>query len=547
MSIILNTPAKVVTALALTILAAEFLITLGLEYIHITFLKGMVEELDYILDPIALTAILFPSFYFLVFRPLSQKAELERQLAESRSLEADSEIEHLAFFNQLTGLPNRRLLIDRLQHAFASSARRGWDGALLFLDLDNFNNINNTLGHEIGDLLLQQTAQRLKDCVRESDTVAHLGSDEFVVILENLSKQPIEAAVIQAKAVAEKILASLNQPYQLSKQEYHSTLSIGVTLFSDYAQSAEELLKHADIAMHQAKKAGLNALRLFNPEMLDAINARASLEGELGKALEKQQFHLYYQIQVDSSRHPLGAEALIRWIHPERGLVQPDQFIPLAEETGLILPIGQWVLEAACTQLKAWEKDPLTRDLVLAVNVSARQFCHADFVVQVQAIMQRYAVNPTRLKLELTESMLVQNIENIVTIMNTLKAIGIQLSLDDFGTGYSSLQHLKKLPIDQLKIDQSFVRDLAVDSSDKAIVRTIIAMAQSLDLDVIAEGVETEEQQQLLMGEGCSHYQGYLFGKPVSIEEFEASLGSFVDFPEFARHQMTLDGLPRVI
>ncbi len=528
LSIILKTPARVVIAVGLITLVSEFLIMVLIENINITLMNDpfLRKLFFYVLDPIALTVIVSPALYLLLFRPLNQQAELERQLAESRSLEADSEIAHLAFFDQLTGLPNRRLLIDRLQQAFASSLRSGREGALLFLDLDNFKDINDTLGHDIGDLLLQQTAQRLEDCVREGDTVARLGGDEFVVMLEDLSKQHIEAAAIQAKAVGEKIRATLSQPYQLAKYEYHSTPSIGVTLFSDYGKSAEELLKRANIAMYQAKKAGRNALRFFNPKMQDDINARTSLEGELGKALEKQQFHLYYQIQVDSSHRPLGAEALIRWIHPERGMVSPAQFIPLAEDTGLILPIGQWVLDTACAQLKAWEQDALTRDLVLAVNVSAGQFSHADFVAQVQATVQRHAINPMRLKLELTESMLVEHIEDTIAIMSTLKAIGIEFSLDDFGTGYSSLQYLKKLPLDQLKIDQSFVRDLATDRNDKAIVRTIIAIAQSMELDVIAEGVETEEQRQLLVDKGCTHYQGYLFGKPVPIEEFEASLGS---------------------
>ncbi len=522
-TIVLNTPTRVVVALALIVLVGEFLIMALFENISITLMKDpfLRKLFFYVVDPIALTVIVSPALYLLVFRPLNQ----QRQLAESRSLEADSEIEHLAFFDQITGLPNRRLLIDRLHHAFASSQRSGREGALLFLDLDNFKDINDTLGHDIGDLLLQQTAQRLESCVRECDTVARLGGDEFVVLLEDLSKQSIEAAAIQTKAVSEKILATLNQPHQLAKHEHHSTASIGVALFSDHGKTAEELLKQADIAMYQAKKAGRNTLIFFNPKMQDAINARTVLESELGKALEKQQFHLYYQIQVDSSHHPLGAEALIRWIHPERGMVSPDQFIPLAEDTGLILPIGQWILETACTQLKAWEQDALTRDLVLAVNVSARQVFQADFVAQIQATVQRYAIKPMRLKLELTESMLVKNIENTITAMSALKAIGIQFSLDDFGTGYSSLQHLKKLPLNELKIDQSFVHALATDSSDKAIVRTIIVMAQSLSLNVIVEGVETEEQQQFLMGNGCSHYQGYLFGKPVPIEEFEASLG----------------------
>ena len=436
---------------------------------------------------------------------------------------AEESIKNLAFYDPLTDLPNRRLLMDRLQHTLASSARSGRKGAVLFIDLDNFKDINDTLGHDIGDLLLQQTAQRLESCLRESDTVARLGGDEFVVMLEDLSEHALEAAA-QTKTVGEKILATLGQPYQLAKHEYNSTPSIGATIFSDHGQSGEELLKQADIAMYQAKKAGRNTLRFFDPQMQDAINARATLESELRKALENHQFQLYYQIQVDSSHRPLGAEALIRWIHPLRGMVSPAQFIPLAEGTGLILPIGLWVLETACTQLKAWEQDALTRDLVLAVNVSAKQFHQADFVAQVQAAVQHHAINPMLLKLELTEGMLLENIEDTIATMNALKEIGVQFSLDDFGTGYSSLQYLKRLPLDQLKIDQSFVRDIVIDSSDKAIVSTIIAMAQSLDMDVIAEGVETEEQRQFLLDEGCTHYQGYLFGKPVPIEQFEALL-----------------------
>lgn len=433
---------------------------------------------------------------------------------------ADEMIENLAFHEPLTGLPNRRLLLDRLHQAFASSLRSGQEGALLFIDLDNFKTLNETLGHNIGDLLLQQTAQRLKACVREIDTVACLGGDDFVVMLEYLSEHPVEAAT-QTKVVGDKILHTLSQPYQLGSYEYHGTSSIGATIFSNHEQSEEEILKRADIAVYQAKQAGHNALRFFDQKMQDAINDRVALENELRNALENQQFHLYYQIQTDSSQRPFGAEGLIRWVHPERGLISPDQFIPLAEETGLILPIGQWVLETACAQLKAWEQDALTRDLFLSVNVSARQFHQADFVTQVQAVVSRHAINPNQLKLEITESMLLENIEDTIATMLALKNIGIRLSLDDFGTGYSSLQYLKRLPLDQLKIDQSFVRDIVEDSSDRAIVRTIIAMAQSLNLNVIAEGVETEEQRQLLLSKGCNHYQGYLFGKPMPIEQFE--------------------------
>ncbi len=434
---------------------------------------------------------------------------------------AEEKIQYLGFYDSLTRLPNRRLLMDRLQQALASSARMGREGALLFIDLDNFKTLNDTLGHEIGDLLLQQVAQRIESCVRDGDTVARLGGDEFVVMLENLSEQPIEAAA-QTEAIGEKILSSLCQSYLLDKYEHHCTASIGATLFNGNQQATDELMKQADIAMYQAKEAGRNTLCFFDLKMQTSITARASLENELRKALESQQFHLHYQIQVDNSHRPLGAEALIRWLHPERGLVPPMAFIQLAEETGLILPIGQWVLETACAQIKAWQQDALTRNLILAVNVSAKQFHQAEFVAQVQAVVQRHAINPGLLKLELTEGMLLENIENVIATMTALNEIGVQFSLDDFGTGYSSLQYLKRLPLAQLKIDQSFVSDIATDSSDKAIVSTIIVMAQILNMDVIAEGVETEEQRQFLINSGCTHFQGYLFGRPVPVEQFEA-------------------------
>jgi diguanylate cyclase (GGDEF)-like protein/PAS domain S-box-containing protein len=440
----------------------------------------------------------------------------ERKLAEE-------EIRNLAFYDHLTGLPNRRLLLDRLNHALASGLRSSQDGALLFIDLDNFKTLNDTLGHDIGDLLLQQVALRLKTCVRETDTVARIGGDEFVVMLEYLNEQSIAAAE-QTEAIGEKILVALNQPYQLATHTFHSSVSIGIALFSNDGKSQEEPLKQADIAMYQAKKAGRNKLRFFDQHMQDSINARAKLESELRQALENQQFHLHYQIQVNSTQHALGAEALIRWIHPEYGTVLPAQFMPIAEETSLILQIGLWVLETACAQLKKWQDDPETRYLMLAVNVSAKQFRQADFAARVLAAIQRHDINPMLLKLELTEGMLLDNIENTIATMNALKEIGIQFSLDDFGTGYSLLQHLKHLPLDQLKIDQSFMRDLVTDKSDQAIVRTIIAMAHSLNLDVIAEGVETDEQRQFLMDNGCAYYQGFLFGKPRPIAQFEASL-----------------------
>ncbi len=463
------------------------------------------------------------SFVVIGFILLQRRAEDALRKSDIKSKSDDEQIAYLALYDRLTGLPNRQLLTDRLNQAVVASARSGKKGALLFIDLDNFKTVIDTRGYDMADLILKQAAQRLELCVRNSDSVSRIDGDEFVVLLENLSAKPLEAAA-QTEIIGEKILTSLSQPYQLDTYEHHGTASIGVTLFNGSELATDELLKQADIAMYQAKISGRNTLRFFDPQMQASITARVSLEGELRKALEKQQFLLYYQIQVDSSHHPLGAEALIRWIHPLRGLVPPDQFIPLAEETGLILPIGQWVLETACAQLKAWQQDVLTRDLVLAVNVSARQFRQANFVAQVKVVVQRHAINPKLLKLELTEGMLLENIEETIATMNALKEIGIRFSLDDFGTGYSSLQYLKRLPLDQLKIDQSFVRDIATDSDDKAIVRTIVAMAQSLDIHVIAEGVETKEQQQLLLDRGCFHYQGYLFGRPVPIEQFEALL-----------------------
>jgi diguanylate cyclase (GGDEF)-like protein/PAS domain S-box-containing protein len=435
---------------------------------------------------------------------------------------ADEKIQHLAFYDPLTGLPNRRLLIDRLGHALASSKRTGKQGALLFIDLDNFKSLNDTLGHDVGDLLLQQVAQHLNSCVRESDTVSRLGGDEFMVVLENLSVPALEAAAL-TEAITEKVMAALNRTFQLGTHEYRCTSSIGATLFNGQQATIEELMKQADIAMYKAKQAGRNTLRFFDPQMQTAVDAHAALERDLAKALEYQQFQLYYQVQVDELNRPLGAETLIRWIHPVRGFVPPAQFIPLAEETGLILHIGLWVLETACAQLKVWEQDALTRDLVLAVNVSAKQFRQAGFADQVQAVVQHYDINPTRLKLELTESMLVDDIEKIIVTMNTLKDAGIQFSMDDFGTGYSSLQYLNRLPLAQLKIDMSFVRDMTA-KGDNAIVQTIIAMAHSLNLNVIAEGVETEEQRQLLSLYGCHNYQGYLFGKPLPVAQFEALL-----------------------
>ncbi|WP_347986334.1 EAL domain-containing protein [Methylomonas sp. AM2-LC] len=435
---------------------------------------------------------------------------------------AEDEIQNLAFFDPLTQLPNRRMLLNRLQHTMVTSKRSGKTSALLFIDLDNFKTLNDTLGHGVGDLLLQLVAQRLLSTVREVDTVARLGGDEFLVILGELSRLHVDA-VNYAGGVGDKILQVLNQSFQLGPYEYHITPSIGITLFNDQ-HPTDELLKQADIAMYQAKKSGRNTMRFFDPQMQDAINNRAALENQIRQAVELRQFQLFYQIQVDLYKRPIGAEALIRWIHPERGFVSPADFIPLAEETGLILSVGHWVLDSACSQLKSWQHNDFSRELVLSINVSAQQFREGDFVAQVESAVKRYSVNPRLLKLELTESLLLDNIDDTINIMNSLKQLGVQFSLDDFGTGYSSLQYLKLLPLNQLKIDQSFVRDISIDSNDEAIVSTIIVMAHSLNLDVIAEGVETEFQRKLLENMGCKQYQGYFFGKPMAIEQFQIEL-----------------------
>jgi diguanylate cyclase (GGDEF)-like protein/PAS domain S-box-containing protein len=439
-----------------------------------------------------------------------------RKLAEEQS-------NHLALYDLLTNLPNRRLLLDRLDQAVAACARNGVGGALLMIDLDHFKMLNDTLGHDMGDLLLRQVALRLCACVRHDDTVARLGGDEFVVILKNIGASDVEAAA-HTESVGVKILASLNAPYQLELQQYSLGCSIGVALFCEPALSNQTLLRHADIAMYQAKKEGRNVLRFFNPQMQEAINGRVLQEKELREALELRQFVLHYQVQVDASGRPVGAEALIRWQHPERGLIAPGQFIALAEETRLIVPIGNWVLETACAQLRQWEGDRHTSALRLAVNVSVKQFEQPGFVDDVIAALDQSGVAPSRLKLELTESLLVDNTEATIAKMALLRARGIGFSLDDFGTGFSSLSYLKRLPLDQLKIDQSFVRDIMDDPNDAAIARTVIALGKNLGLEVIAEGVETPQQRDVLARHGCLCFQGYLFGRPLPLDQFEQSL-----------------------
>ncbi|MDF1485250.1 EAL domain-containing protein [Ramlibacter sp. H39-3-26] len=431
---------------------------------------------------------------------------------------AEDEIERLAFYDALTGLPNRRLLLDRLTVALAASGPRQDQGALLFIDLDNFKDLNDTMGHDVGDTLLERVANRLVTCVRAGDTVARLGGDEFVVMLEHLGRD-IDAAEAAARAVAAKVLDILNHPYVLDGYQHHSTPSIGIALFDSQTRSVDELLKRADLAMYQAKADGRNTICLFLPEMQAAVSARSALEGDLRQSLQHDEMLLYYQPVVNEDAHLTGVEALLRWHHPQRGMVSPAEFIPLAEQTGLILPIGQWVLEMACAQLAAWAQQADTRGLSIAVNVSARQFRHPDFVRQVTGALGRSGASPQRLKLEITETLLLSSVEDIVAKLAQLKAVGVGFSLDDFGTGYSSLAYLKRLPLDQLKIDQSFVRDVLTDPNDAAIVRTILALAESLDLQVVAEGVEVAGQLDYLRRHGCKAFQGYLFGRPVPVEE----------------------------
>lgn len=437
--------------------------------------------------------------------------------------EAQKQINSLAFYDSLTELPNRRLLYERMQHALAVSARNGRRGAILFIDLDNFKTINDTRGHSVGDILLRQVASRLNTCVRQEDTVARIGGDEFVVMLENLSETISEAAT-QTQLIAEKILAALSRFYPITSYTFHCTCSVGIALFDGRLQSIDELLKQADIAMYQAKKSGRNTLRFFDTQMQEIVTARAALETELRSAIELNQFELYYQLQVDYLSRPIGAEALIRWNHPVRGLVSPLEFIPVLEETGLILPVGEWVLNTACAQLKRWEREERTRHLTLAINLSAKDFLQNDFSGKVRSIVQTHGILSERLKMELTESLLLEGVDDTIATMNALNQLGIQFALDDFGTGYSSLQYIKRLPLDQIKIDQSFVRDLVSSGGDRVIVRTIIAMAHSMNLEVIAEGVETQEQFQLLFQKGCKRFQGYLFGRPMPIEAFQRTL-----------------------
>ena len=436
---------------------------------------------------------------------------LARNITERKRAEA--EIQRLAFFDELTGLPNRRLLLERLERVAAACERSACHGALLFLDLDNFKNVNDTLGHECGDHLLLQAGQRVVECVRTTDTVARLGGDEFVVILQGLHAREPEAAV-EAEVVAQKILRVLNQPYDLQGSEVHSTPSIGIAMFRSAQPAAQELLQRADLAMYQAKAQGRNAMCFFDPAMQASATARSALEADIRQGLQRGEFLLHYQPVVDVHGVVLGAEALVRWEHPQRGMVYPGDFIALAEHTGLILPLGRQVLQAACEQLVRWSGVPASQSWTVAVNVSTREFRHPDYVQQVLDVVRQTGADPSRLKLELTESLLLHDVEDGIAKMQVLRTQGVGFSLDDFGTGYSSLSYLKRLPLDQLKIDQGFVRDVLTDPNDAAIACTVITLAHSLGLEVVAEGVESQGQRKFLLRNGCQRFQGYLFGRP---------------------------------
>ncbi len=444
---------------------------------------------------------------------------VKEDITARKSAEADAL--HLAFFDQLTNLPNRRLLLDRLEKAILSSARSNRPGALIYIDLDNFKSLNDTLGHDVGDQLLRQVGIRLVSCVRASDTVARFGGDEFVVMIEDL-EETIDASIAQAAVVGNKILQSMNESFQLDNHTHNNSASVGIAMFTGQEGGSAELLKQADIAMYSAKESGRNAVRFFDTRMQERVVAQAAIEADLRQALVSNQFQLHYQPKMDSDGHIAGAEALVRLNHPLNGIIAPDNFVPIAEKSGLILQIGDWVLNDACAQLARWSSDPKLARMTLAVNVSARQFSEPGFVQSVLVALERSGANPKRLVLELTESMLVGTYEPIVNKMATLRAHGIRFALDDFGTGYSSLAYLNRLSLDQLKIDKSFVNGVPNDPNSCAIVRTIIALGKALNLRVIAEGVETRAQLDFLKDGGCNLYQGYFFGRPLTLEAFNS-------------------------
>ncbi len=434
----------------------------------------------------------------------------------------EEEIQRLAFYDPLTELPNRRLLQDRLHQAIVNSARSGQHAALMFMDLDHFKQLNDTLGHDVGDELLKQVALRLTLCVREGDTVARLGGDEFVVLLEGLDAMATGAAT-QAEGVANKILDTLGQPYSLRSHPYHITPSIGLVVFQGDSDSTEELLKKADVAMYQAKGAGRNGLRFFDPTLQASALKHATLGQELRLGLASNQFVLLYQFLVNASGAPVGAEALLRWQHTSRGLVSPGEFLEHAEDSGMGQALGQWVLQTACHQLALWSRSAATASWNLSVNISARHFAQPDFVEQVLQALQRSGAPAHHLCLELTEATLMHDMGRAQQRMLGLRAKGLRFALDDFGTGYSSLLHLQRLPLDQLKIDRTFVADLLAGNQDASVARSVVALGHALGLTVVAEGVETVDQRNSLADMGCDVFQGYFFGQPLSARDLVAA------------------------
>ncbi|MDP1942154.1 MAG: EAL domain-containing protein, partial [Gallionella sp.] len=436
----------------------------------------------------------------------------------------EQEIHHLAFYDALTELPNRRLFQDRFYAALNASERHKDFGAVLFIDMDKFKSLNDTLGHDYGDLLLIEVGVRIKSCIREMDTVARYGGDEFVVLIEGVSKNQDDAANKVAR-VAEKIRESLARPYQLKEHQHRSSPSIGICLYHGNDASMAAVIEQADMAMYEVKKSGRNAICFFDPLMQSNVTDHHDLVRNLQQSIELNQLQLHYQIQVDSGKHPLGAEAFLRWDHPVHGLMLPGKFIPLAEESTLILAIDQWVLKTACRQLAAWSRCNKTRHLTLTVNISAKQFGQPDFVSLVAKIVREHGVSPDLLKLELSERVLLENMNRSMDKIRALKELGIRLSMDNSGTVFSSLSYLSQISSDQLKINQDFVQGVTEAGNDAQLVRTIVGLARSLDMDIFAEGVETEAQRAFLQTQDCRTYQGYLFGRPVAIEQFDVMLG----------------------
>ena len=439
--------------------------------------------------------------------------------------QAEEKIRNLAFYDPLTGLPNRRMLFDRLQQACANSARHGQYGAAFFIDLDHFKVLNDTLGHDHGDLLLQEVGRRLLACVRGEDTVARIGGDEFVVMTVGLDANEKTAAT-QAAVVGEKILAAVGQPVRLGEHAHSVTPSIGVSLFRGREHTLDELIKRADVAMYQAKAAGRGTVRFFDPVMQAGLEARVMLESDLRRALHAQQLCLHFQSQVDEHRGTVGAEALLRWLDPQRGLLRPEQFLPLAEQNGLIVPIGLWVLDKACAQLGRWQADGVCKQLYLSVNISARQFRHEGFVDSVAQALHRHGADPHRLRLELRENLVQDNPARTLLRMGALKDLGVGFVLDDFGISFSSLSLLKRLPLDQIKISQTLMPTLLSDPHDAAIVRTIVGIAEGMGVRAGAVGVETRQQRDLLLELGCRQWQGDYFGVPAPMGQFEARMGA---------------------